>query len=357
MKEQGHDLPEIITRVEEMTLRADWTQPGLSPKDLHTINDVFNRPNKYEFRPKDMDAAKPLASGSIEGITLIDEMFTYVRDKDRMLGTSTGIEGLDKMLGGGIRKGELNVLAASGKTGKSSLFHYLIYNLLMAGHRVSYASRELTPATEVLPNLLSIDTGQNIYKLEPEQINESYVDLVKGIVGRWPLSFAEGYGVFSIEEIENWVRTEKDKGTEFFFADHLHHFVMTEDHQEVAKVIKHIKTLTKKYDICMNLIVQPRTLREGEKVNLNTIRGGAVIHQTLDNLFVFERMKNQTDISKLILESARHKLCRPGEIYLKYDQDSMRFEEVVKELVQPGEMEQEYGSYTKQRHKWQGHRI
>jgi hypothetical protein len=163
--------------------------------------------------------------------------------------------------------------------------------------------------------------------------------------------------VFSIEEIENWVRTEKDKGTEFFFADHLHHFVMTEDHQEVAKVIKHIKTLTKKYDICMNLIVQPRTLREGEKVNLNTIRGGAVIHQTLDNLFVFERMKNQTDISKLILESARHKLCRPGEIYLKYDQDSMRFEEVVKELVQPGEMEQEYGSYTKQRHKWQGHRI
>src|SRR5262249_23057233 len=114
---------------------------------------------------------------------------------------------------------------------------------------------------------------------------------------------------------------------------HFHYALKSEDHDSVANFARKLKTITKTYDIHLWLIVQPRGLREGERLSMATLRGGGVINQAMDNLLIMERVQNETNISRVRLTNVRHKLARTGEIYLKYDPETTKFEEVDKQTV------------------------
>lgn len=350
MREQGYLQEETLSMVGAMALApgSSWTQPGLNSDDIRTVDRMYKRNPKYEFvedfrdrkgvgRVHPSSTLDGFASDSkradagdsyVSAVSLLEESFEYLQDKDKVKGEPTGIEGLDKLLGGGFRTGELTVLMAQAKTGKNTFYHYLIYSYLKRGVPFGYASRELSPATEVLPNFLSIDTGSNIWK--QERYSDEFKKMVHGTVTNWPLYFAPGYGYFDPEDLESWFKDMKAAGVNHFLFDHLHYALMQEDYESTTALIKKLKSLTKELDIHLNLIVQPRSLREGEKLSLATLRGGAAIGQALDNLLILERVRGQDNISRLSLEVARHKLCKLGDIYLRYDQESTRFEEVEK---------------------------
>jgi hypothetical protein len=54
---------------------------------------------------------------------------------------------------------------AEAKTGKNTFWHFQQRTMLDKGVAVGYASRELSPETEVLPNLLTLKIGKNLYKM------------------------------------------------------------------------------------------------------------------------------------------------------------------------------------------------
>ncbi len=335
MKEQGYPLPEIVEKLEDMALARDWTQPGLSGKDMRTIHRVHQRETKYPFKAKEN---KENEFGVIVNASdLLDETFAYLSDKDKVKGESTGIDGLDVLLGGGFRTGELTVLMAQAKTGKNTLYHYLIYKHLERGLPFGYASRELNPATEVLPNLLSIALKRNTWT---SQIDSNLMSHSKTILSTWDLYFAPGYGHFDPDAIEAWMRALKDIGVDHFLFDHFHYALHGEDYESTAKLIKRLKSITKTLDIHLSLIVQPRSLREGESLSLATLRGGAAIGQALDNLLILERVRGEQNISRLKLEQARHKLARLGEIFLSYDSDTTSFQEVERSMIVEAPMPQ-----------------
>src|SRR5690606_35599461 len=105
MREQGYSKSEVIERIQTMVASGgDWTQPYLSAVDLKTIDRMFNRPSKYSYKPKPDDADSGLVVNAAE---LLEEAFVYLSDKDKVKGEPTGIDGLDRLLGGGFRTGEL----------------------------------------------------------------------------------------------------------------------------------------------------------------------------------------------------------------------------------------------------------
>lgn len=328
MREQGYSYPEVVEKLETMTTAGDWTQPSLSKIDLKTIERMFNRKVKYPYVPNESD--KILPSIIVNASELLDETFAYLGDKDKVKGEPTGITGLDELLGGGFRTGELTVLMAQAKTGKNTLYHHLIYKHLERGIPFGYASRELNPATEVIPNLLSIAMQENAWN---SSLNNTYQNEARQVLSQWHLFFAPGYGQWDIEGIEAWFKALKDLGVDHYLFDHLHYALLGEDYESTARLIKQLKTLTKTLDIHLSLIVQPRSLREGEQLSLATLRGGAAIGQALDNLLILERVRNETNISKLTLEVARHKLATLGSIYLQYDKNTTGFTEVDRRLV------------------------
>lgn len=329
MREQGYSEPECIDRIQEMiNAGGDWTQDHLSEIDLKTIKRMYNRETKYPYRARENENFEK--SVIVNAQELLDETFTYLSDKDKVKGDPTGIEGLDALLGGGFRTGELTVLMAQAKTGKNTLYHYLMYKYLQRGMSFGYASRELNPATEVIPNLLSISLRTNAWQAN---LDPAFRAQAQQVLSQWHLLFAPGYGYFDPQDIEQWFKECKSLGVNHFLFDHFHYALNGEDYDMTTKLIKHLKSLTKSLDIHLSLIVQPRSLRDGEQLSLATLRGGAAIGQALDNLLILERVKGETSISKLSLEVARHKLAKTGHIYLKYNSTDTSFEEVEKETI------------------------
>jgi hypothetical protein len=211
MREQGYQPHEVIEALEKMIeIGGDWT-PSVTQTDLKTIERMYAREKKYGYVPPQTEENGPALL--VTAGELVDETFAYLSDKEKVKGESTGIDGLDKLLGGGFRTGELTVLMAQAKTGKNTLYHYLIYKHLERGLPFGYASRELNPATEVIPNLLSIALQTNSWTTD---LDEAFKTRARAVLSRWCLYFAPGYGAFPSREIEAWFRASRDAGVTHF---------------------------------------------------------------------------------------------------------------------------------------------
>lgn len=257
---------------------------------------------------------------------LMSDFLSYIRDDNQKFGEPTGIEGLDELLGGGIRPGELIGVLAQGKSGKSALTHKIIHNWLKAGKGVGYASRELRPATEVMPNLFSLELQKNALKsaLKDEEVS--------GPLSKWELYFSRGFGYMPLEEIRSWVVALKNQGTTRFVFDHLHHFCGDEDYKVIAGFSRAIKQLMLDEHVAGILVIQPKQLLPDQKISFNSIRGGSAVAQAIDALVTLERQRDEnnklTNVTQVRLDIARHKLAKLGEIYLQYDNDTMDYVEV-----------------------------
>ncbi len=327
MKEQGYSVTETMEMIETMCQHSQWSSGELDEHDVQLVNDIYlNRDTKYDYKPPEIKEQI-----AIRADNYLNEAFEYLADKEAVKGEPTGLTGLDKLLGGGFRLGELTVLMAEAKTGKNTLYHFLMHKQLDRGLAQGYASRELDPANEVVPNLISLDQRKNAWTSD---FLPTDIDKIRKRVGSWDLWFAPGYGYFPTENLDEWVRTLYNQGVRYFWMDHLHYMLPEEDHKLAGNLMRHLKTLTKELKIHVNLIVQPNKLMEGQRLGLNTIKGGSAVGQALDNLMIMERVPcEQKGIAKLKLEVGRHKLARPGEIFLQYDPTTTSFIEVKKTAI------------------------
>ena len=305
--------------------------------DVPQLNDVYTKRNPIYEPDIEENSATFIATsdiGSPEPIyvkasDLLEESVAYCNNKDLTTGTATGIASLDKMLGGGVRPGEVLGVLASAKVGKSAFTHKIIHDWLKRTLPVGYASRELRPATEVLPNLFSIELRKNVLKTGVDATQ------ITGILGQWPLYFAPGLGAFPLQEIGVWMGALSQMGVKLFVFDHLIHFVNDEDYKMISMFSREIKRLSQLHSVASVLVIQPKQLQQGERVSVNNIRGGSAVGQAIDALIVLERERDDngelTNVTKVKLDVARHKLARPGSIFLAYDSDTMDYTEVEPE--------------------------
>jgi hypothetical protein len=302
------------------------------PLDDAEVEAVFNSISRYtpESSPDDDELPAPRIIWAGE---MVKGMFEFLRDKGKTQGESTGIKGLDALLGG-KRLGELTVMLAEAKSGKNTLYHYQMVSMLDRGIPVAYASRELSPETEVLPNLLSVKLRKNIYKSEVTE--EEVMDAIKD----WKLAFTGGYGQFVGNELWDWMDACRAHGVQYYFFDHLHYMLHdSEDFKLVAELGRKFKTYLKTHQLHGDLIVQPKvrpTDKVGDKLvkrklDINMLRGGASLGQVLDTLITMDRVLDSdgqfTDVSRVEVSVARSKLSKTGVIFLEYQRNDMTFRE------------------------------
>jgi hypothetical protein len=153
-------------------------------------------------------------------------------------------------------------------------------------------------------------------------------------VASWPLYFTQGQGAISIDDLRRWVFDLKALGVHHFFVDHLHFCLDEPEEWKLAvKFAQDLKQLVNEADIHMDIIIQPAKIADGAQLNLYSMRGGAGIGQAVDNVLIFERVKDpeHKNLSRLKLEVARHKKAKQGDyILLQYDQATTRFCEMEK---------------------------
>jgi hypothetical protein len=318
LKQQHYSFDEAMNKIESAGIVLDVEH------DIPLLEDVYeNREPKHPPRVSSL-ASAPSESLAVKASALGSEMLAFLSDKSKVKGEPTGIEGLDKLLGGGYRMGEVTCWHAEAKTGKNTLWHKLMHLFHKAGKGpMGYASRELTPETEVIPNFLSLEFQENAWlsELTPEA-QARYTSAVAS----WEMYFARGYGHLSFDDIVRWTDELMNLGVRIFWFDHLHYMIEDpEDHKEASKLIKNLKTLAKEKDINIQIIIQPNKLAEGYSLGLNSIKGGSAMGQAIDNLIVLERMKDVENVCKLSLKACRSKLGKLGSIHLQYNPSTTDF--------------------------------
>lgn len=99
--------------------------------------------------------------------TGIDEYLEeLMNDPKDIIGLSTGFPRWDACIGGGLRRGSVNVIAARPKVGKSFIALNIARNIAEKGIPVLYLDTELTRMEDQLPRIISLMTGVNIYDIE-----------------------------------------------------------------------------------------------------------------------------------------------------------------------------------------------
>ncbi len=259
-----------------------------------------------------------------------EAMVEYMDDPDAKAGEPTGIVGLDSLLGGGKRLGEVTVLHAEAKSGKNTLWHQMMYNWLERDIAIGYASREISPSTEVLPQLFSIHLNKNLWATG---LADGDYHIIEEKLESWPLYFAKGYGTFLEADIVEWMEALSYQGVQYYFFDHLHY--MLEDsgnHAQAAEMARLFKTMAKRLNVHVDLIVQPNKLYDGAKVSRQSLKGCSGVEQALDNLLLFNRIPHEdgkkSNRSDLEVSLIRSKLGKSGLITLEYDPANTTMKEI-----------------------------
>jgi hypothetical protein len=319
------DLKQNMYTQEEAVELLSKATGHLDDTDLAQLEDVYaNREPRHPPRIEEKEEGeKPLL---IRASALAGSMIAHLSDKSKVKGLPTGIPGLDALLGGGKRLGEVTCWHAEAKTGKNTLWHKLMFTWLEQGIPIGYASRELSPDSEVVPNLLSLAENENAWLADmTERRKKTYAERLE----RWPLYFAEGYGHFPLEQIKRWMDEAQKAGIQYYWFDHLHYMLEDpEEHKEASKLIKELKAMSKERNVHIDIIIQPNKLMEGQRLSLNSIKGGSAMGQAIDNLITLERVSDQKDMMKLTLKAARSKLAKLGDVFLKYDRETTDFQEM-----------------------------
>jgi len=336
LRRDGFEEAELSAALHAMN--ESRCNPPLPP---HEVQSVVNSALRYEAVHRLTDVTGEGHGGGagpllIRAGDLAAATNAYLADKEKVKGEPTLLTELDKLLGGGKRLGEVTAWHAEAKTGKNTLWHFLMYAWLELGLPIGYASRELSPDSEVLPDLLARKYRENSRLVEMTRERASRYGEA---LGRWPLYFAQGYGYFPLDDIKKWVDAGQEAGISYFWFDHLHYMLEDpEDHKEASKLIKEIKTLAKERNVHIDIIIQPNKLAPDQKLGLGSMKGGSAMGQAIDNLITLERVKHredgvEQDLMKLSLVAARSKLAKHGHFYMEYDRDTCNYTVVEKQIT------------------------
>jgi archaellum biogenesis ATPase FlaH len=320
--EQGYSFEECVAMLEKPTGYLDKA-------DMKVIEWAYSKAPKYEPRIVEQDEQfgeapqAPSGATSLTARDLLTNLKAFLKDKGKIQGIQTGFEPFDLCLGG-LREKEVTVVHGEAKSGKSSLLNRLILSLLNKGVSVGFASREMDPTEEVLPAITSMELGKNTWKEKFSKEVETSLDKINWLD---KLYFAPGYGYLPLEELTSWAHFLKAQGVKVIILDHLHYALESpEDHKLAALLIRQVKTLAMETGIHFLVVVQANKLMPEQQLGRNSLKGGAAISQTLNSLFLIEKLKPHnypgTDVSNIVkvtLDFARSPLAKPGSFYLQYD--------------------------------------
>jgi len=119
--------------------------------DLATLGEMISSKVSNETQAKDVKAH-------------LTDFLDDLEDKSEIERVATGVEKIDKFLGGGIRKGEMMVVGAQTSGGKSILLYQMALNALLDKKSVAIFSLEM-PAKSILQRMASNLIGKTIVPL------------------------------------------------------------------------------------------------------------------------------------------------------------------------------------------------
>jgi replicative DNA helicase len=308
-------------------------------KTLGTLDEDAENAIIYnpDYRPGDLTRA--IAEGSpIRAGELLMEVMAQVENPQPWM--PTGINRLDYFLDGGLRGGEVMVMAARPRVGKSALALQMAINVAEAGHPVVIWSLEMRPE-QWMRRALSALSGVPLKKIRQGIDTMTDYDMTgmaeaARILNNLPLIFAPPACGTDPHTFD--IETAKHVGlygAKLIVVDYVQLMDPPDGaysrENEVAQISKGMKRTAMKRDVPILMLAQIRRDAEGKVPQLSDLRESGALEQDADTvLFVHRETDPDTHVLKDrgMLVLAKNRDGESGSFPVTYNWQRFRFEEL-----------------------------
>lgn len=274
---------------------------------------------------KNIDSKNLISIGSAfrdmeENITLENEIEMRIK---------TPYGSLNTALGGGFSLGDLVILTARPKIGKTTL----ALNIAMFTV-VDQLCPTLIYCLEMKPMKL-LQKAICSYRGIPMNEMQTYdIVMTKARFYNKPLYFGYSYEGIDLESVIATFRyAVRRYGIQLIFFDNLHFLVRNASDvtQEIGRVTKTFKLISEELDVCIVLVVHPRKIQGQRIMTSEDLKDSSAIHADADVVIVMHRKKGSdgklSGMTRLIIDAGRY--TESGtEIILDFDGAKSRFKEL-----------------------------
>jgi replicative DNA helicase len=220
--------------------------------------------------------------------------------EDTML---TGFDNYDDLLGG-IKKGDLTIIAARPGTGKTALALNIGHSIAKEHKHVGFFSMEMT-TVQIYSRLVSSVLNINNEKIQNQTLSENEMARIVNEMDKINNNnfFIDDSSTQTIEDIEVKVRRLKQEhGCDIIFIDYLQKIYEQNErinqNEKLSKIVQHLKKMAKDMNIAVVAIAQLNRgseYRSNKRPVMSDIRGSGVIEQEADNIILLHRQDLYTD--------------------------------------------------------------
>jgi len=275
----------------------------------------------------------------VDRMTAIDD----ARRAGKPMGVRTGMPGLDKLLGG-LHGGDLIVLGARPKMGKTAWLCTVAYNAALGGSRVGIISAEMS-ATEIGMRMLSLGSGVAATKFRSADMDDSEWSKTGAGVGRitdLPLVILDQPAAKVGDVIRQARAWKLAGGLDLLIIDYLQRLDVGNDENRTLSVgmaAQNLKTLARTLNIPVVLLSQlSRNLesRADKRPLLSDLRDSGMIEQEADEIIFLYRPSvygesEDEGAAEMIVAGNRHGPI--GTINARFNADLIKWGEEEREYI------------------------
>lgn len=303
--------------------------------DGQDVNDYFKQGGCFADFFQLMQQARRF---DVAGVMDIDRGLEQLRIEidrpEQTSGIKTGWDSLDRLVKTGFCPGELVVLSAPPKIGKSSLaLQVCAFNALENIPALFY-SLEMRPM-KVIEKIVKLHS-------ETENIGAVQIDKTKtGFQGK-PLYLGYAYQKPILEGIiETIKRAVRRYGLKLVVFDHLHFLCRSINNQvqEVGLAVQAFKFLAEEMEIPVILIAQPRKVNPDAIMTAQDLKDSSSIYSDCDHLILMHRQRMTGSADQLqdtafspstLIRVEASRYNAGGETFLYFHGEYSRFDEMPK---------------------------
>lgn len=235
-------------------------------------------------------------------------------EKEKMFPTivSSGFQDLDLMLNGGFKPGELIILSAPTKQGKSTLAQTITWNMAMNAHRSMWFTMEMS-WQELTRKFMAMD----------ESCKRNGTPSIMPIM--YPLQNCMKAGDLQLkwlrETISESIRVDK---AEFVVIDHLHFLLPLKDFNTnisflIGGIVREIKKMAVELKIPIMLIAHTTKIDTEKTPDINSIRDSSFIAQESDFTMIMWRIRDKNASGKSTDDDGENQIVFTNKAWLSLE--------------------------------------
>ncbi len=280
-----------------------------------------------EFISAQLFATAPKALQAKNAGTIMLEVVAQSKDCKPTAAVQTGLRDLDGTIGG-LRSGQLVVLAARPSVGKSALAAQIAINAAKEKHNVLFVSLEMTSG-ETVSRMLATETGLDMRAILDGSLTADGINQAERIAKAYqaiPLMIEDRRGL-NIDRLTMLIRsTASRKKLGLIVLDYIG--LLAGDKRKprwesLTDISNQLKTLAQTESIPILALCQLNRESEGEVPKLSHLRDSGSIEQDADVVMLLHRETRNSKETELFI--AKNRNGPTGKIKLEYQAAKFEF--------------------------------